>query len=357
MYVTFDNMPRRVTIQDIADEMGLSRNTVSKAINSTGIIAESTRSAILKKAAEMGYKLFAIQQAAETENSDPEKKELVIITGSALGGSHFSASMLDEMQGEASHLGYGFTMYRVMTKEREELKLPANFDTKRVAGIFCVEMFDTAYSHMLCALGLPIVFIDTAVMFEEKPLAADVLLMENRSGIYALVREMVARGKTEIGFIGEKLHCMSFYERYEAYMGALRLFNLEFNPEWCLTGSSRGLDYPPHDNYLNYLEENMTSCKTLPSVILCANDFVAMDVIQVLKKMGISVPNGIYLCGFDDSPESRIITPNLTTIHINGKEMGRAAIDLLFSRIKNPSAPFRTVYIESNIVYRESTEN
>ena len=160
-------MPK-VTIQDIANELGLSRNTVSKAINSTGVIADSTRDTILKKAAEMGYKLFAIQNTMTKENApvQSEKKELVLLTGAALGSSHFAAKMLDEMQTQALRLGYGFTMYRVMPQEREELRLPVNFDAKRVAGLFCVEMFDMAYSQMLCSLGIPILFIDTAVPFE-----------------------------------------------------------------------------------------------------------------------------------------------------------------------------------------------
>ena len=180
--------------------------------------------------------------------------------------------------------------------------------------------------------------------------------MENRNGIYTFIKEMVSRGQKDFGFVGEALHCMSFYERYDAFMGAIRLFGMEHHPEWCFTGNSRGLNYPSHSDYIAYLEEKFTSCESFPSVLICANDFVATDVIQVLKKLGKSVPNDVLLCGFDDSPESRIISPSLTTIHIKGQAMGCAAIELLFSRIKNPDSPFRTLYIETNIVYRESTE-
>ena len=52
-------MANRVTLQDIADALGISRNTVSKAINNTGILADSTREKVLKKAMEMGYKQFS----------------------------------------------------------------------------------------------------------------------------------------------------------------------------------------------------------------------------------------------------------------------------------------------------------
>ena len=56
--------------------------------------------------------------------------------------------------------------------------------------------------------------------------------------------------------------------------------------------------------------------------ISCANDFIAIDTLQVFKKLGISVPSDVYLCGFDDSPESRIMSPTLTTIHIHSQIMG-----------------------------------
>lgn len=357
-------MPKRPTIQDIANELRLSRNTVSKAINGTGVIADSTRDLILKKAAEMGYKLFNIQNAISNQNicsektdMNIEKKELVLFTGAMLSNSHFSTKMLDEMQLEASTLGFGFTMFRIMKLEQEECRLPSNFDINRTAGIFCVEMFDAKYNQMLCSLGIPIVFIDSNIIFNEKPLLADLLLMENRNSIYHFVKEMVNRGKKKIGFIGEAFHCMSFYERYDAFMGAIRLFGLEYNPQWCFVGKTCGLNYPSHNQYVSYLEEELNHCENLPEVFICINDFVALDVIQVLRNRNISIPNDLYLCGFDDSPEARIVIPNLTTIRINGQAMGKAAIDLLFSRMKSPNLTFRTQYIETNIIYRESTAN
>lgn len=56
-------MGKRITIQDIADSLGVSRNTVSKAINNTGVLADATRDKILQKAAELGYKQFSLSLA------------------------------------------------------------------------------------------------------------------------------------------------------------------------------------------------------------------------------------------------------------------------------------------------------
>ena len=63
-------MAERITIQDIADELGLSRNTVSKAINNTGLLAETTRQKVLKKAVEMGYKQFSYVNISHFEKPE-----------------------------------------------------------------------------------------------------------------------------------------------------------------------------------------------------------------------------------------------------------------------------------------------
>ena len=93
----------------------------------------------------------------------------------------------------------------------------------------------------------------------------------------------------------------------------------------------------------------------MPEVFLCANDFVALDALAVLRDMGLSVPEDVWLCGFDDSPESKVVTPSLTTIHIHSQIMGFSAAQLLLSRIKEPSLNFRTMHTETTLIYRKST--
>ena len=96
-------MANRVTIQDIADALGLSRNTGSKAINKTGILADTTKEKILKKAMEMGYKQFSytailedISTQDETSAISQKNREIALLTTRFLGDSHFSSTMLDK---------------------------------------------------------------------------------------------------------------------------------------------------------------------------------------------------------------------------------------------------------------------
>lgn len=356
-------MAARVTIQDIADALGISRNTVSKAINNTGVLADATREKVLKKAMEMGYKQFSYVTVADTRTpslsltSPKENNEIALLTTSFLGNSHFSSTMLDKFHRELSQLGYSLTMHRILQEHLDSLILPGSFNKERTAGIVCIEMFDPQYSQMLCGLDIPVLFIDSYAGTLSEPLEADKLYMDNRSNIYRFSKEMVQRGKKRIGFIGEYLHCQSFFERYMGYRDAMYMLGVPCLDKYCILKNKEGVRNPSSKDYQDYLAESLQHMDQLPDVFICANDFVALDTMQVLNKLGYSVPQDVYLCGFDDSPESKVVTPSLTTIHIHSQIMGFSAVHLLLSRIKEPSLNYRTMHTETSLIYRGSTED
>lgn len=351
-------MASKVTIQDIADALGVSRNTVSKAINNTGVLADATRDKVLKKAQEMGYKQFSYLNISDTGRLSPlsdtsRKREIALFSGNFVGNSHFASTMLDKFQRELAQLGYSLTMYRVIAEEIEGLQLPDAFDPDKTAGIACIEIFDHAYCQMLCSLNIPLLLIDSPANGYDRPLEADRLYMDNQTEIYRFVREMVRQKKTRVGFIGEYMHCQSFYERYMSYRNAMYTLGLSCPEEYCLTEREPGSS--GSESFQEYLAKRLRGLKNLPDVFLCANDAIALEVLQCLKSLGYSVPEDVYLCGFDDSPESKIVTPSLTTIHIHSQDMGLCAVQLLLSRINEPSLNYRAMHVETNLVYREST--
>lgn len=381
-------MAGRVTIQDIADALGLSRNTVSKAINNTGVLADATRERILQKAVEMGYKQFSYVTfvnanhsvkaslslpSAQTEKAAagpaPESmlmqnmhnqritegpRVIAMLSIGLLGSSHFSSTMMDRFQMELSLLGYELVMYRIGQNHLASMTLPSPITRETVGGIICFEIFDRDYSNMICDFGIPVLFVDSPVSLCDSTLRADRLLMENRSNIYLFIREMARRGKRRIGFIGNPYHCFSFFERYMAYLEALHMTGLPVSEDYCiLKNPDSGV--PTAEQYQEYLALRLSDMKELPEVFLCANDFVALDVMNALRGLGLSIPDDVYLCGFDDSSESRLVTPRLTTIHIHSQIMGFTAVQLLLSRIAEPTLDYRTVYTETTLIYREST--
>ena len=349
-------MATKVTIQDIANELQLSRNTVSKAINNTGVLADATREKILRKAAEMGYKQFAYlplfqedtAKAAEHSILPSDKREIAMLTTQFLSSSHFSSMMLDRFQSEIDHLHSCTTIHRISPIELKEKKLPSSLNTERTAGIICIEVFDYDYAQMLCDLDVPLLFVDSPVMNMRPPLKADRLYMENRIEVQNAVAHMVQRGKKRISFAGDKNHCQSFFERYMAYKDAVEYFGLTEGLSTCAMPSGQ-------QNYPVSLYETIRRFKTMPDAFVCANDFVAMDLVKALDELGYSVPDDIWVCGFDDSQEASYFAPRLTSIHIHEQIMGYTAANLLMTRIEEPSLNYRTVYTETNLILREST--
>jgi len=338
---------KKVTIQDIADELGISRNTVSKAINNASGLAEATREKILQKATEMGYKQFSYIKlySSNTEKQEKrEKGEIALLCGNVIAPAHFASLMLDKLKMELFNLGYTLNMHRVEADDYLNRTLPVTFNRGKTAAVICVEMFDRTYDEMLCGLGLPILFVDGPNKSGGFDLPADQLYMDNTTAITRFVNDMLAQGRRRIGFIGNYEHCQSFFERYTAFRCAMMMGDAPVEERFCIKAVNR-----------EQITESLSSLTEFPDVFICANDFVADDAIYTLRKMGKHVPEDILFCGFDDSPNSRIMTPSLTTVHIHTQIMAIVAMQLLISRIGNPDLNFRIVHTETELIYRDST--
>ena len=337
---------KKVTIQDIADELGISRNTVSKAINNADGLAEATRERILQKAAEMGYKQFSYIKGhpAHPDRKEQEQGRDRPALRAPSPPPTSPSLMLDKLKKDCPRWGYTLNAYRVDREDFLCRTLPLTFDPGRVSAIICVEMFDRAYDEMICGLGLPVLFVDGPNKRDGIDLPADQLYMDNTTAITRFVNDMLVRGKRRIGFIGDYEHCQSFFERYTAFRYAMLMANVPVEERFCIKTSER-----------EKLEEALAALEDLPDVFICANDFVAEDAIYALRKLGKSVPEDVLFCGFDDSPNSRIMTPTLTTVHIHTQVMAVAAMQLLLSRIEEPNLDFRTVHTETELIYRDST--
>ncbi len=347
-------MKKKVTIQDIADALGVSRNTVSKAINNSEGLAEATRERILQKAVEMGYKQFSYVSAlaslsAPVKNEEPAspgfKGEIALLTTAFLSQSHFASLMLDTFQREISQLGYTLNTHRIRPENLAEGTLPITFLPERTSAVLCIEVFDKAYADMLCSLDLPVLFVDGPVKRAGESVQADQLYMDNSTEITRFVNDMLRRGKTRIGFIGNYLHCQSFYERYTAFRLAMLMAGVPVAERFCICY-----------NHQDEIAERLDELAELPDVFICANDFVAGDAMRALFSIGKLVPQDVWLLGFDDSAESRLSRPALSTIHIHTQIMAFSAVHLLLSRLEEPSLDYRVVHTQTDLIYRESTE-
>ena len=360
-------MAARVTIQDIADALGLSRNTVSKAINNTGILADATRERILHKAVEMGYKQFSYVNVHETGSAtlklSPEEKTgppehggvISVLTACTIDSSHFASTMLDRIQREFSEFGYSFMMHRVTEEDYQKKQLPASVNRELTTAFLCIEVFDMGYARYLCSLGIPILFVDAPSDTVKKKLNADILIMDNRTELISFIAKMRKKGLSKFGFIGDIHHCRSFFERYLAMIDGMMISGLPPADRYSIRTSPGGKSYPEQNEYRSFLIDSLRKMDELPELFLCANDFIAIDALFAFKELGIRVPEDVLLCGFDDSQESRILTPPLTTVHIHSQTMGSSAVQMLLSQIREPGSNFRTIVTETSLILREST--
>lgn len=347
-------MNKKVTIQDIADALGISRNTVSKAINNSEGLADATREKILQKAIEMGYKQFSYAKSlgsisasseAERPNATGFQGEIALLTGSFLTHTHFASLMLDKFQNEISQLGYTMNTHRVTDSDFANMTLPVTLHMDQVKAIICIEMFNWDYDEMLCSLDIPILFVDGPAKIGGRSLPADQLYMDNTNAVTQFVNDMLDKGLTRIGFLGNYNHCQSFYERYTAYYLTMVMAGHKVDDRFVIKY-----------NRLSDMQDQISALEELPDVFVCANDFVAADAMQALAAVGKHVPDDVMICGFDDSAESRLSKPPMTTVHIHTQIMAFSAVHLLISRIKEPSLDFRTVHTETDLIYRETAK-
>lgn len=346
-------MNKKVTIQDIADALGVSRNTVSKAINNADGIADSTRERIIQKAIEMDYKQFSyvssVMSLSDAEaSSDRPAGEISVFTTTYLSQSNFESMVMDRIHEELARMGYTLSIHRVGHKNIRTLTLPRTFDRERTRAIICAEVLDPAYCDMLCDMDIPLLFMDGPARRGARSVRADQLLSENVSEIFSYIHLLLEKKLTRIGFIGDYDHCQSFWERYAGFRLALMSEGVPVDERFIIK---------PQDRNIDDLGDRLDALEEMPDAFICANDFVAIDAMQLLAQKDENILNKVRFLGFDDTHESKIFFPAFSTIHIHSQAMAYSALQLLISRIKDPNIDYRTIHVATDLVLREHEDN
>lgn len=345
-------MKQKVTIQDIADALNISRNTVSKVINGTGTVSNDTKVKVFNKASELGYKQFSMINQSFSNTITPQPNcEIALFSHSVLSTSHFSSHLLHTFQERISELGYRLSMYTIRDDFMNQCELPSNFNNESTIGIIVIEMFNEKYTEFLSNLEIPTLFIDTFANTNGKIINSDVMYMENLNSSYQMTLSLITSGFKKIGFVGDYLHCHSFFERWCGYQKAMQNSSLNNYNEYCILENDNLPYYNPE-----WLGSKIKELPSLPEAFVCSNDYVAIDVMRALKSMNLTIPDDIRICGFDNSTESRIIDPPLTTANIPSESMGHFAADILLSRIQHPDLAYRSLYVQTQVITRLSSK-
>lgn len=176
---------------------------------------------------------------------------------------------------------------------------------------------------------------------------ANFVSINNFLGGYQAAAYLIAQGHEKIGYAKGIPTITNFKERKNGFFSKLEEVSMTILDKHIFEFSAMEIkDGSGVRNELKSLEE-------LPTAIFCENDYIAISLMKLLTKIGIKIPEQISIIGFDDISESRVITPELTTLQVNKKEMAIQTLDLLDKIIKKDSET-KHIQVNTSLIKRES---
>lgn len=332
-------MSKKVVMQDIADRLNISRNSVSQALSGKDGVSEETRQKIIRTAEEMGYRY--------TKKRSAGKKKAVKTIG--LIASEFAFSMTNffgeiylAFEREAERNGMNLLIQSITPEARDRRELPAFIEDRQVDGVVVLSHISTEYINEVISKGIPTVLID-----HHHPLIeADAVLTNNRFGAYLAVKHLIDLNHRDIAVIGNIDVSPSYQERWEGYKLALRDYGIEPQRE-------RMFIHVREEEQC--IDDVVRSLRKQPTAWFCLNDGFGFFVCGSLKKLGVQVPDEVSVCGFDNTQYSRIADPKITTMDIDLTLFAKNAFSQLLWRIHHPDEPFREILLPAKLIPREST--
>jgi len=343
------NMPKNTTINDIAQALNLSRNTVSKVFNNGTGISQAVRDSVIQKAIELNYKNMAIMVNANNEIVTTNGHFLLLYHEN-FTDIRYWGDVIVGVEEFMAQKKYSLLLSAIKVTQIQQRQFPQAINNKDVQGIICVEIYDTDYLDILQQCNLPIVSIDATPQYSGNH-HMDIVLPESYDSVFAITKHLISTGAHRIGFIGDINHCTSFNERFSGYYNALLHYGIPFLREHCIM-------VPNSNPYCDqdWMYKTLQDMTILPDAFVCANDPLAMTVYLAAKRLGVAVPDEMQITGFDDLPFDSVTTPILSTIKVDKREIGYSAASLLHNRIQSPNMPFSILHNRSFPVLRSTTK-
>ncbi|KHE67400.1 LacI family DNA-binding transcriptional regulator [Halobacillus sp. BBL2006] len=335
-------MGKRITMQDIADRLNISKNSVSQALSGKPGVSEETRQLVLKTANEIGYQY--------TPTSSQTKNETMPTGNIALIASEFAFSMKSffgeiylSVEEEVTKRNKNLLIQSINNHSREQLILPPFIDKGQVDGVLILSHISTEYINKILETGIPTILID----HHHPEIAADAVLTNNRFGAYTATKYLLDLGHREIAFVGNIDFSPSYQERWEGYHLAHREYGIEPTENFQLKDALE--EGPVINHFIDQLEKQ-------PTAWFCVNDGLGYLVTSGLQALGFKVPDDASVCSFDNGQLSQLSTPSITTMDIDFKAFGQNAVEKLFWRMENRDAPHQEVLLPTTLIERHSTQ-
>ena len=341
-------MKKAITIQDIANSLGISRNTVSKVLNGA-YVPEKTKRLVLEKAKELNYKSMSNMSS---EPGYKRKYRLLLLSGKPLNNINFFIPIIRGVENYCYDKNYELLQY-IYNKDISSFdSFTSYLQGLNIDGIIAMETFDKDFINNLTKQKFPIVFIDFCAYKSSHTGNYDIIETSNREPIYQITRILHKKYNfTRFSFVGDYTHCLSFHNRYVGMLQALLINNVKHSKNYDILKSDK-FDY---GNPI-LISEEIKKINTIPECFICCNDFIARNVCKALQELNLRVPEDVFVVGYDDAIDSTSCHPTITTIGMDKEFLGSESVRSLIYRIENPNIPTREISIDSKILPRESTK-
>ncbi|OQO89573.1 LacI family transcriptional regulator [Saccharomonospora piscinae] len=318
---------RRVTLKDIAKSLGVSVNTVSRALSDKDSVGERTRARIKAEATRLGY----------VPNS--MARSLVLGSAMTLGlvitnpSNPFYSRLISTVEQRGRIHGYSLML--LVTEESQGLDRDAAETLLRwgVDGALVVPVQgDGEHWERLDESGVPLVCLNR----DFPSLELDFVGVDYEHGAYEATRHLVEQGARSLCLLEEDLPISPVADRTAGFQRALADSGAETRRDPVLSVPTRrreslALPWEPADAYR--LAQDIVRGDDLPDAIMVGNDYFALGVYRALAEAGLRVGDDVLVGGFGDHPFAPYLSPALTTVRLPAAEIGATAVDVLLRRI------------------------
>lgn len=342
-------MSKNVTIYTIAEEAGISAATVSRYLTGSANVREANRKKIEKIIQKYDFKPNAI--ARNLANQETKTLGLVLPDVTA----PFFGTVFLEVERVALEMGYSILLCNTMndnviTNTNVEARSIEFLLEKQVDGLIITGghidnlRADPEYLDRIKKLigRVPIVMINGEI----RALDCYNIRTDSTIGINQLVDYLVSLNHEKIAFIGGYIDIQPTLRRLKAIQETMARHGIEFNNQWFIQDDFSVQAGKDSMEKLLQMEER-------PTAVICVNDMVAVGALHTATKMGVKVPEDISITGFDNTFLTKCVTPEITTVDLQPKKLGRTAVETIIGHLEGKAVPKETV-IGTQLVMRNS---
>ncbi|MEZ0537606.1 LacI family DNA-binding transcriptional regulator [Caldicellulosiruptoraceae bacterium PP1] len=326
---------KKVTLDDIARELNISKNAVSIALSNKPGVSEKTREMIINKAYEMGYKVKQKQERGYIG---------LLVSNIVLNDPHFFSTLLYSIENSIRIEGYDFTLFCYSDQNQEYLEQFLNQDNLK--GLIILSKMEEDVIEKIALYEIPIVLVDHRVDNRN----IDTINTDNINSTRMAIRYLIKKGYNEIGFIGDISCSPSYKERWQGFLQAYEESNLKVNLDFCKVDGFKDFTKNPEPEIIEFIK----NLKNLPQAFFCVSDLSTLLTANFIKELGYQIPKDIGILGFDDTEMIRYFKPSLSMIHIDRTYYGKRAVKRLIEKINNPDDPTEDIRISCRINFRKS---